>query len=307
MSEETFRCPECDPAQNRSRKLYVNMEKGMFNCFRCGYHGPISRLHEEYPKLVAGMEDSAILAEYLKVKQFNPFTASEQTKDILSAINPVYQIEAGDGHYKYLQSRGWSEYMISIYGPLKSLKAAYLSYVIIPIYKDKNILFYVGRDITDNADRKYKNSSAPKTNVLFKSEISESVLYPDDLFLAEGIFDVAKLPSGVALLGKQLSKGQEMALFNLLKHKKNVYICLDADAKKDVTDLYNTLSLWFPAITFYTLEYPLTAEKTDLGKMSEIYTPIQLASWIQAHSRKLLKYNPMEKLKERFNLSVGIK
>lgn len=302
MSEETFRCPECDPSQNRSKKLYVNIDKGMFNCFRCGYHGSIAKLHEEYPALVAGMEDSAILAQYLKIKRFNLYSASEETKSILVALNPISQIEFGDKYYQYLLSRGWTDYMINIYGPLKSTRPAYSSYVILPIYRDKNILFYVGRDITGSAVTKYKNSSAPKTNVLFKSEISESVLYPDDCFITEGIFDCAKVPSGIAMLGKHLSKGQESVMFDIIRHKKNVYICLDDDAKDDIITLYSTLSLWFPAIHFYKITYPKSDTKVDLGNLSETLSPIQLVDWIKNNSKVLVKQSSMGNLRDRFNI-----
>lgn len=304
MSEFTFRCPKCDADQNRSKKLYINVDKGVFNCFRCNYHGPIAKLNHDYPELVSGLEDSAILSQHLKIKQFNPFQLSELSKNILAPLGAVHQIVSGDMYYEYLQSRGWSEYMIGIYGPLYSEKPSYEPYVILPVYDNDEMLYFVGRDVTEEAPVKYKNSPVPKTDVIFDNLLSESVLYPEDLFICEGIFDSAKLPSSIALLGKSLNKCQENAMFSRLAGKKSVYICLDDDAKLDVSTLYNKLTMWHPEISYYQLKYPISKDgkKQDLGDLSVINSPIQLVKWVRDNSERILPNNPMQNLRERFSL-----
>lgn len=92
--------------------------------------------------------------------------------------------------------------------------------VIIPIYKDEKLIFYVGRDMTGKKIKKYESPSAPKNNVIFGfDKLFEDTTRP--LFVVEGIFD-ALVVDGVALLGNQLSEGQIYWLNR--SNRKKVYI-----------------------------------------------------------------------------------
>ncbi|MGZ5485211.1 MAG: hypothetical protein ACXWFB_04775 [Nitrososphaeraceae archaeon] len=82
--------------------------------------------------------------------------------------------------------------------------------LIIPIFKDGNMIFYQGRDLTDLHTAKYLSASTPRDNVLYGFD--QLKLRTDDpLYIMEGWFD-AKSINGVAIFGNKLTKQQIMWL-----------------------------------------------------------------------------------------------
>lgn len=79
--------------------------------------------------------------------------------------------------------------------------------LIIPIYKDKKLIFYQGRDLTDRMVKKYETPSTPKEAILygFDSMFDGSRNMP--LYVTEGWFDAFHL-DGVAVFGNTMSKAQ---------------------------------------------------------------------------------------------------
>lgn len=92
--------------------------------------------------------------------------------------------------------------------------------IIIPIYKDNNLIFYIGRDLTDKHIKKYLSPSFPKEKVLYGfDELFRKTEEP--LYIVEGWFDAFAI-GGVALLGNELSNAQ-IAWLNKTNRKK-IYI-----------------------------------------------------------------------------------
>ncbi len=78
--------------------------------------------------------------------------------------------------------------------------------VIIPIYKNKKLIFYAGRDMTDSKTKKYESPSTPKHNVMFGfDELFADTTRP--LYVVEGIMD-AMIIGGVAILGNKFTDSQ---------------------------------------------------------------------------------------------------
>jgi hypothetical protein len=97
-------------------------------------------------------------------------------------------------------------------GP-ESQKAVFIKYaqkwkkrIIIPIYKDGNLVFYQGRDMTGRALKKYESPSTPKDRVLYGFD---QLFTNEDrpLYIMEGFFDAFPI-NGIALLGNELTKPQ---------------------------------------------------------------------------------------------------
>ena len=78
--------------------------------------------------------------------------------------------------------------------------------LIIPIFKNKKLIFYQGRDLTDLHVKKYLNPSVPKDNIL--SGFEQLFARTDDpLYITEGWFDAYHL-RGIAVFGNKMTTNQ---------------------------------------------------------------------------------------------------
>lgn len=92
--------------------------------------------------------------------------------------------------------------------------------IIIPVFKNDNIIFYTGRDLTAAKRKKYESPSVSRSNVIFGFD---RLFDFDDrpLYIVEGWFD-AFMINGVAIFGNQISEGQAFWLNR--SRKRKVYI-----------------------------------------------------------------------------------
>ena len=92
--------------------------------------------------------------------------------------------------------------------------------LIIPIYKDNQLIFYTGRDLTRKKQRKYLSPSYSREKVIYGfSELFRQTEEP--LYIVEGWFD-AHVINGVAILGNEISSAQQTWLNK--SYRKKVYI-----------------------------------------------------------------------------------
>ena len=280
MSDEIIMsCPRCP--EGKSPKLYINIELSLFNCFRCGYKGKLRALYK-YPHIISKLEEQLSLSEYAKLKAFKPLDVKHV--DVLEDLNPVRELFFEDPQYDYLLSRGWTEDLINIYRPLVSDNPKFKDRVILPVIENEKIIYYTARSITDKTSRKYMNPDhISRKNIIFRSLVSENVLYPTDAVVVEGYFDGYKIPNAVALLGKTLSSDNETNLLEHLSSRSNIYVCLDFGAEEYIDSLCRTFYSWFPNKNIYKIDTKKYGED-DLGKLSEHMNPIQLMNWIKNNS-----------------------
>lgn len=279
LSEQLFSCPRCE--KGKEPKLYVNAEKGIFNCFRCSFAGKISKLRE-YPEIYSQVEDRESLAAFTKLTLARS-TERKQSSELLSTLKPFRSISSNDPEFDYLLSRGWDEDTIDCYDILVSDNRLHKNRVFITVsdYQDK-VIFYTGRAISNDIKPKYKNAVVPKTFV-FKAATPVDSFYTDNAYIGEGIFDVFKLPGGLALLGKTLSQEQKSPLFSALRDKKNIYICLDPGTEKESLRLAKELDSWFPTKSISILDWG-TATNIDIGDLSVKMSRASLMNFIHNHS-----------------------
>lgn len=92
--------------------------------------------------------------------------------------------------------------------------------LIIPIYKDSKLIFYIGRDLTGKKQKKYLSPSYTKEKIIYGfSELSRQT--DENIYIVEGWFD-AHVINGVAILGNEISQAQATWLNK--SHRKKVYI-----------------------------------------------------------------------------------
>lgn len=292
VEELSIPCPYC-PAHKES-KLFVNIEKGVFNCFRCGYSGKIDKLSRQHPNLFSKIEDNISVSAFNRLKMYATVRPdAELDSSVLSELKTVRKIDESDPHYEYLLGRGWTEEIISLYAPLKTQTEKYKDRVIIPVVDDNNkVVYFTARDITGLSKMKYTNPAKDK-DFIFKSKTPVDTVYTEDAFICEGIFDGFKLPGGCSLLGKTLNKTQHSPLYKFLKSRKNVYICFDPGTEKYAERLAVEIDSWFVDKNIFIMDWVSDSEEnsTDLGDISKTLTYNQLMRFVKAnsHEAKLLK------------------
>jgi hypothetical protein len=92
--------------------------------------------------------------------------------------------------------------------------------VIIPIYKDNKLIFYIGRDLTEKAVKKYESPAVSRDRVIYGfDKLFANTSQP--LYVVEGWFD-AYAVDGVAVLGNEISQSK----INWLNRspRKKVYV-----------------------------------------------------------------------------------
>jgi hypothetical protein len=122
-----------------------------------------------------------------------------------------------DRIWLYLERRGQNPETFPFY---MSKEKEWAGRVILPSFKNGDLIYYQGRDITDKMRLKYLSPNVSKQNILHGfDELWSNRDKP--LFVVEGIFD-AILINGVAILGNKMSEAQEYWLTS--SPRKKVYI-----------------------------------------------------------------------------------
>jgi len=226
-----FHCPFCD---HKNKKLTVNVEKGLWNCWVCEQRGrTLSRL-----MIKSGNPQQAeLLNTYVKpqldidnlfgqndVKEIKQVvTLPKGFVPIFKNINKVFFQAA----LQYLQKRGFEKGDILKYDIHYSITE---QRVLFPSYDDNETLnYYVSRSIRPDEKMKYKNATVSKKDVVFNEHLVE---WDKELYLVEGVFDaIISRKNAVPILGSSIN--DEFKLFRkIIKHKTPVVIALDADARK---------------------------------------------------------------------------
>ena len=289
--EISLECPYCP--SGKENKLNVNVDKGVYNCFRCNFHGRIEWLAKKHPNLFSRIEDSISISAFARLKAYTKASAKREIEaSVMKELRSVSPIEATDPHYQYLLDRGWTEDLISLYVPLKTDTTKFKDRVIIPVLDEtEKVVYFTARDITGSADRKYINPIKDK-DFIFTARTPVDTAYLDDAFICEGIFDAFKIPGACALLGKTLNKAQHTALYKFLKKRKTIYICFDPGTEKEAERLAVELDSWFMNKTIKVMNW--VSEKPtalDLGEVSKAYNYSRVLKFIRenSHDAKLLK------------------
>lgn len=109
----------------------------------------------------------------------------------------------------------------------------WLNRLIIPFYKNGNLIYYKGRDLTNTSRVKYLAPNIPKTNILFNvDELYKNTQFP--LFIVESEFDAINL-NGCAVMENKISNSQAI-LLNKSPRKKIIIPDFNGDSSGLVDD-----------------------------------------------------------------------
>jgi len=255
-------CPFCS---DNSFHLGYNIEKGYFNCYRCGSL-KIKKVLEELTKQPL----HKLISKYSNPsKKEDKLSQDIRNSDFRCSLPPLTK-DIGKPHILYLLSRKidlkavsvWNLMGIGNIGP-------YRNRIVAPIYSledDEGLELecWLTRDITNRSPYRYLNCPDKLAKTPLKQTIYGQWLYPTnhDIIIVEGIVDAWRLGAGaIALYGTAYTHQQ----INLLKKYRNKYIMLDMDeaGKKASEKLANDLSAYDGDVEI------ISYDKKDVAELSQ--------------------------------------
>lgn len=255
-SEISVACPFC-PKRDGKKKLYINVEKGVYNCFRCGETGGIRALLRFMGK------EHITLAPASK----REVAIAHNTEDGGIPLNKKTKGVLGDMALNYLRGRGLDD---------KLIDSLDLRYYISGKYKDR-IRFPVRNADGDDVFCLYRAFAASiEPKVMFphtgdtlarKSEAMFGLFEAKrntTIYIVEGEFDALTLwGNAVALLGSYMSKAQEGLIINTFDSSVTLNVLLDGDKPKEAMDICERLALHMDNVYFVPLG---KLDPNDLGR-----------------------------------------
>ncbi len=218
---QNCRCPFCE---DTSDHLGYNVESDYFSCWKCGFH-PIKNVVSELLNLT-NQETYDLLARY---KKRPSMWLEERMITRTTRIQlPHGTKELSHRHRLYLQQRQFDpDILADRYGLLGTEHLGdYKFRIIAPIFQNGRLVSYIGRDITNRSDLRYKACPSEKEVVSHKHCLyGIDIVQNDFVVIVEGVSDAWRLgPGAVALFGLLYSSEQ----IKLLKRFKRRYIMLDS-------------------------------------------------------------------------------
>lgn len=229
--EFRYPCPACGSRDN----LAVNVEKGTGHCFGCDLRVFVKKI-EDYTRPYELIDlDDLFKEEEVEGQVIIP-------NHIWEHITRPLSLEG----LEYLHRRGFTGDEISYYG-IREGSVLYHGRVIIPTYNAQGqITFFVARDYTGTAEKKYLNP--PKQlcragdNIwgLNNARSSPAIIICEGVFSAMAVNHYLNSQKAVAVFGKVLKDNQ---VSELLATRASVFwLCLDADADLSTRQWADALS-----------------------------------------------------------------
>lgn len=265
--EILFYCPKC---KHHKKKLSVNVEKDVFKCWICEYHGrSLRRIVRSYGDFNCRQEWDALDGSVnLKDFRFDLFESKEEKyieevvslpREFISLANRNLPWQAQPA-LKYLKARNITREDRIRWKIGFCYEGEYAGRVIIPSFsKTGRCNYFVSRTYREDW-MKYKNPVASR-DIVFNH------LYVDwdsDLIIVEGVFDaLVSGPNTVPILGSTLREGSQL-FQEIVRYDTPIYLALDPDAEKKAMRLIKKL-----------LEYDVEVYKinispyADVGEMSK--------------------------------------
>ena len=272
-----LKCPNCgdDPDYH----LGVNLERGTFNCWRCGITGNFVKL----VRLLEGvsLKTALRIANSWRIEG-DPLVENDEKPPIKELRLPPYSYPfrslngnpLGRKALRYLvEHRKFSFSEIKDFYYCTGGSFAYR--IVIPVYRNGKLVNYLGRS-WNGREPKYLNCPNDEAIVpLSELVYPVNVLTNDFLVLTEGVFDALRVGvNAVALFGKRrrLSDAQ---IEEIAKVKpKNLIIMFDSDAEEDAEALGEFLWLYLPNVRIFVVVPDGGKDPADLTR-KEILTTIK--------------------------------
>ena len=252
--EYLIRCPVCGEPGSTHDHCYVNPDKKVFKCWKCGKGGHLDWLLRNYGDGIE-LEPRTVV----KGKQGYPPVDFSRFRRVTGTLGTMDRLA-----YGYLLGRGLNKEEIEKYDIRYSESGRYYGRVLFPIYEEGVLVCFSARSFINWVVPKYLFPHTGETPLT----TSECVWNIDDAefklgaIVCEGILDAIavnrflikekwKAFGVVSILSKNLSNGQ---LKKLLKMNSQILILLDADAYKDSVKIAKQFHAYGKGVLVASLE-----------------------------------------------------
>tara|TARA_Y100000593_G_scaffold55382_1_gene103666 strand:- start:2987 stop:3913 length:927 start_codon:yes stop_codon:yes gene_type:complete len=279
-----FHCPFC---HHNKKKLECNIVSQHWHCWVCNVAG--RKLPILFRKLNVQREKVSKLIELLDDVEYKPNKTTTDTPvlQLPEGYRPLWVLQEMSPEYRnavhYLKGRNITIHDILKYRIGYCRKGPYKGKIIIPSYDANGSLnYFVARAYYSEDKFKHKNPPASKDIVGFELHINWNM----PIILVEGAFDAIAIKRNVIpLFGKTISNTLKKRIVE--KGVKDIYICLDLDARKQALEtaeyfMANGANVYFVDIT--------GKDPSDLGfeKITNILNTTQIMSETELMEQKIL-------------------
>ena len=246
-----FNCPFC---HHHKKKLEIDIVTQYWHCWTCNAAG--RKLAILFRKLNVQREKISKLIKLLDEVEYKPTKTSTDTPvlHLPEGYRPLWDLDSTSPEYRnavyYLKGRGIDIYDILRYRIGYCRKGLYSGKIIIPSYDENASLnYFVARAYYEEDKWKHKNPPTSKDIVGFELHINWDM----PIVLVEGAFDaIAIKRNAIPLFGKTISNTLKKRIVE--KGVKQIYICLDQDAKKQALEtaeyfMANGIDVYFVDLT----------------------------------------------------------
>ena len=246
-----FHCPFCN---HHKKKMEVNIVTQYWHCWVCNAAG--RKLAILFRKLNVQREKISKLVKLVDEVEYKPTKTSTDTPvlHLPEGYRPLWDLDSTSPEYRnavyYLKGRGIDIYDILRYRIGYCRKGPYSGKIIIPSYDENASLnYFVARAYYEEDKWKHKNPPTSKDIVGFELHINWDM----PIVLVEGAFDaIAIKRNAIPLFGKTISNTLKKRIVE--KGVKQIYICLDQDAKKQALEtaeyfMANGIDVYFVDLT----------------------------------------------------------
>jgi DNA primase len=263
--EYLFECPKCN---HEKRKLSVNIEKGVYKCWICGFSGlKVSKLVKRYADY-SDFNKWQELDGAVDIASFDDLFGEKETKDIIQRVElpeSFISLTGNNNSFQsrharsYLKKRGITEEDILKWKIGFCMDGDYSGRICIPSFSEKGELNYFVARSHGSQFPKYKNPPVSR-DIIFNDLYTD---WDEPVVLVEGVFDAIVAGNAIPILGSVLK--EESKLFQkIISKKATIYMALDPDAKKKEQRIIN--SLLEHDITVFNIE---VSPYDDVGSMPE--------------------------------------
>ena len=279
-----FHCPFC---HHNKKKMEVNIVTQYWHCWVCNAAG--RKLAVLFRKLNVQREKIAKLVDLLDDVEWKPSKTTTDTPvlQLPEGYRPLWKLQAMSPEYRnavhYLKGRNITIHDILKYRIGYCRKGPYKGKIIIPSYDANGSLnYFVARAYYAEDKFKHKNPPASKDIVGFELHINWKM----PIILVEGAFDAIAIKRNcIALFGKTISNTLKKRIVE--KGVKDIYICLDLDARKQALEtaeyfMSNGLNVYFVDIT--------GKDPSDLGfeKITDVLHQTHIMNETELMEQKIL-------------------
>jgi len=227
------RCPACGDESSK-RKFSINTETWQCHCWICGIKGgnPYKIFKDSLGTDIANFFRDTFIQN--KTGSVSSNIEIEESVSLPDSFLPLFiNLKHRDPDVKdclsYLRSRGMTHRDLWYFKLGTSLSGRFRRRIIIPSFNvDGDLNYFSARAIDDGISRKYINSKASKSDIIF-NEIN--IDWKRELTVTEGPFDLFKSnQNSTCILGSSIHEGTYL-FKRIVANKTPVLLALDSDMK----------------------------------------------------------------------------